>query len=193
VEGTCVGEWSKGQALADAATRAAHGVLVLADADSIVPADTLTDAVARVAAGAPWVMPHRKVYRLSEAHTARVYAGAAPEPRDTCRAPYAGVTGGGITVLSRATWDTVGGIDPRFVGWGGEDIAFGWALETLCGPGVHLAAPLFHLWHTQEFQGQHRRGSPESEALAGRYRDARGRPDKMRALIAEHAHEAVPV
>jgi len=192
IEGDCGGEWSKGRALADAAARASHDILVLADADSVVPADALVDAAARVAAGAAWVMPHRKVYRLSEAHTARVYAGAEPQPRDTCRPPYAGVTGGGITVVSRATWDTVGGIDPRFVGWGGEDIAFGWALETLCGPGVHLAAPLYHLWHHQEAQGDHRRGSSNSEALAGRYRQARNQPDVMRALIAEHAHEAVP-
>lgn len=189
IEGTCGGEWSKGAALADAAARAAHDIFVLADADSIVPAATLADAVARVAVGAAWVMPHRKVFRLSETHTNRVYGGADPAPRDTCRAPYVGVTGGGITVLSRQTWDTVGGVDPRFCGWGGEDIAFGWALETLCGPGVHLAAPLFHLWHTQEFQGQHRRGSAESEALAGRYRDARNQPDAMRALVAEHTLE----
>jgi len=193
IEGPCAGEWSKGRALADAAGRATHDLFVLADADSVVPAGTLEDAAARVAAGAAWVMPHRKVYRLSQEHTARIYAGADPQPRDTCRAPYSGVTGGGITVLSRTTWDTVGGVDPRFGGWGGEDIAFGWALETLCGPGVHLTAPLYHLWHTQEFQGQHRRGSPESEALAGRYRDARNKPDQMRALIAEHSHEAVPV
>jgi hypothetical protein len=193
VEGECPGKWSKGRALAAAVTQATHDILVLADADSIVPGDTLDEAARLVDAGAAWVMPHRKVYRLSQAHTERVYAGADPVPRDTCRPPYNGVTGGGIVVLSRATWDTVGGIDPRFLQWGGEDISFGWALETLCGPGVHLRAPLYHLWHKQEAQGDHQRGSPESEALAGRYRDARNRPDLMRALIDEHSHEAVPV
>jgi GT2 family glycosyltransferase len=193
VEGDCAGEWSKGRALADAVSRASHDVLVLADADSFVPADVLNEAVSRVAAGAGWVMPHRTVYRLSQAHTDRVYAGADPQPRDTCRPAYRGVIGGGITVLTRDTWRTVGGIDPRFVGWGGEDMAFGWALETLCGPPVHLTAPLFHLWHKQEAQGDHQRGCPESEALAGRYRQARNQPDVMRALIAEHAAEEVPV
>jgi len=194
IEGTCAGEWSKGEALADAAARASHDILVLADADSIVPADTLAEAARRVADGAAWVMPHRRVYRFDQAPTEAVYAGAEPEANVAwCRnrRPYAGVTGGGIVALSRAAWDTVGGIDPRFVGWGGEDIAFGWALETLCGPAVHLHAPLFHLWHRQEFQGEHRRGSPESEALAGRYRQARSDPDQMRALVAEHARELI--
>jgi len=187
IEGDCVGEWSKGRALAAATERASHDILVVADADSIVPADTLNDAVRRVADGANWVMPHRTVYRLSQTHTERVYAGAEPQRRDTARSPYTGVIGGGIVALSRQTWQAVGGIDPRFVGWGGEDIAFGWALETLCGPGVRLSGPLFHLWHEQEPKGDHRRGSPESEVLAGRYRDAHKKPDAMRALIDERA------
>lgn len=187
------GEWSKGRALADAAGRATHDILVLADADSIVPPEFLEEATRRVVGGAGWVMPHRTVYRLSQAHTERVYAGAEPANRDLCRPAYRGVVGGGITVLSRDTWRAVGGIDPRFVGWGGEDIAFGWALETLIGPAVKLTAPLYHLWHQQEAQGDHRRGCPASEALAGRYRQARNKPDVMRALVAEHAAEEVLV
>jgi len=187
IEGDCLGDWSKGAALAEAVGRASHDILVVADADSVVPADVLAQAVRVIGAGARWVMPHRTVFRLSEAHTAAVYAGAEPQRRDTCRAPYTGVTGGGITVLTRDAWRTVGGIDPRFVGWGGEDMAFGWALETLCGLGVHLTGPLFHLWHRHEAKGDRRRGCPESEALAGRYRAARNRPDLMRALVAEHA------
>lgn len=191
IEGRCEGEWSKGRAVADAAARASHPVLVVADADSIVPADILADAAARVAAGAPWVVPHRLVYRFDRGPTERVYAGAEPEANPAwCRArrPYPGginVPGGGIVVLSRAAWDTVGGIDPRFVGWGGEDLSFGRALETLCGPPVHLDGPLFHLFHPQEGQGRRRRGSPASEALGGRYLDAYRNPDVMRALVAE--------
>lgn len=188
----CDGPWSKGRALHAAAARATHDTLVLADADSIVPPDALREAVLLTRGGTGWVMPHRRVYRLSREHTARVYAGAEPAPRDVCRPVYTGVTGGGITVLTRAAWDTIGGIDPRFEGWGGEDLAAGWALETLCGPGTHLEAPFFHLWHEQLPQGTRRRGSPASEALAGRYRQARGKPEAMRALVAEHAPVGAP-
>lgn len=183
IEAGCDGDWSKGRALADGVARATHEVLVIADADSITEPEVLNEAVIRVAAGAPWVVPHKMVYRLSRAHTARVYAGRKPSTGGTSRSPYTGVLGGGITVLTRAAWNTVGGIDERFIGWGGEDLAFGWALETLCGPPVRLSAPLFHLWHPQEVKGAHRRGSPESEALAGRYKDARGNPEAMRVLI----------
>lgn len=189
VEGDCPGEWSKGRALADAAARAAHDILVVADADSIVPADVLADAARRVAAGANWVVPHKLVYRFDQAPTDRIYAGTEPAPNPAwCRGrrPYVGVAGGGIVVLTRQAWDTVGGIDPRFAGWGGEDISLARALETLVGPPVRLRAPLFHLFHPQELQGRRRRGSPESEALAGRYLDAHGKADVMRALVAEH-------
>jgi REP element-mobilizing transposase RayT len=191
IEGHADGDWSKGAALADAARRASHDLLVIADADCIIEAPVLHEAAQTAAAGAAaWVVPHRRVHRLSEKHTERVYAGAEPEARDLARPAYTGVAGGGITILTRDAWDTVGGIDPRFIGWGGEDLAFGWALETLVGQCVRLKGRLFHLWHQQEPIGASRRGCPESEALAGRYKDARGNPEQMRQLI-DSARELV--
>jgi len=190
------GDWSKGRALADGVTRAAHDILILGDADSVAPAEVLEDAARLVAGGAAWVMPHKLVYRYDQAPTEAVYSGAHPEANPAwCRGrrPYVGVAGGGIVVLTRQAWNITGGIDSRFTGWGGEDISFARALETLCGPAVRLAGPLFHLFHPQELQGRHRRGSTESEALAGRYLDAYGNPDAMRALIGEHTLEEVTV
>jgi hypothetical protein len=55
---------------------------------------------------------------------------------------------------------------------------------------VRLKGRLFHLWHQQEPIGASRRGCPESEALAGRYKDARGNPEQMRQLI-DSARELV--
>lgn len=183
LEGSCAGDWSKGAALADAYGRATGDVLVLADADSFVAAGTLRRAVAAVEAGTPWVMPHLWVQRLSRRFTAEVLAGAAPRRGRNCRQPYRGVMGGGIVVLLRTAWETVCGIDERFCGWGGEDISFGWALETLVGPPERLDGELWHLWHPHP--APRRRGSPASEALAGRYKDARGNPERMTALTDE--------
>jgi hypothetical protein len=83
--------------------------------------------------------------------------------------------------MLRSTWENVGGVDPRFVGWGGEDIAFGWALDTLAGPHTNLGAPLYHLWHPLAVD--RRKASPETDRLAGRYAEANGKPEAMRALI----------
>lgn len=186
VGGGIPGSWSKGATLANLVEQASHDLLVIADADCITRTAELAEAVARVAAGeANWAVPHRTVYRLTESHTARVLDGHAPQPRALDRPKHNGTVGGGIVVVTRDAWNTVGGIDPRFIGWGGEDMAFGWALETLCGKPIHLTAPLYHLWHPSEVTGKYRRGSPEAEALAGRYRDARRDPDAMRALVDE--------
>src|SRR5690606_37809457 len=82
---------------------------------------------------AGWAVPHRLVYRLSEAATSGVLAGLAPSPgMRLVQAPYVGYAGGGITVLPRSTYDQVP-LDPRFRGWGQEDESWAHALTVLAG------------------------------------------------------------
>lgn len=180
--------WSKGEAVADAFERAGPGaqVLVIADADSFLdkPEDLRT-AIELVRSGkAAWVAPHRVVYRLRETETARLYADQLATPRlgALCRPIYEGPIGGGITVVSRPAFELVRGIDRRFQGWGGEDLAFGWALETLVAPVTRLDGRLVHLWHPHP--APNLRGSPASEDLVARYRAARGVRRRMAAVIA---------
>lgn len=157
----------------------------MADADSYVAPEVLTEAVRLVTDGHPWVVPHAKVWRLKDRQTLRIYdTGLEPQLEYGMRldrGPYRSVPGGGITVLTREAWDTVGGVDPRFRGWGGEDLSFGRALETLCGRHTQLDGDLVHLWHPHP--APHKRGSRETEALASRYLDAYRTPRLMRALI----------
>lgn len=184
--GQCAGEWSKGAAVADAVNAAGRSasVYVLADADSVLhdPAD-LNAAIARVVGGEPWAVPHLRVYRLNAKESQRL----ADEPTSaarlgwTCRPVYQAVPGGGITVVSREAFEAVGGIDARFLGWGGEDLVFGWALETLVGNGWHGAGQLVHLWHPHP--APNLRGSIESEALVASYRSARGVRRRMQAVV----------
>jgi hypothetical protein len=187
--------WSKGAAVADALTRAPAGaqVLVLADADSFMlnPAD-LADAVELVIAGKPWCVPHRSVYRLRDKETARLEDAPELKPRLgwTCRPVYEGPPGGGITVLNREAFDLVGGVDPRFLGWGGEDVALGWALDTLIGPAVRLEGRLVHLWHPHP--APNLRGSADSEELVAAYRRARGVRRRMLAVVAGEQWEPAP-
>lgn len=186
IVGRCSGPWSKGAALRAAAAEASGEILVIADADSLVEPETIDEAIATVAATGDWVVPHRTVYRLTAEETERIYDGGKFRrgPGLVVRQPYTGPPGGGIVVLRRADWDLVGGVDPRFEGWGGEDICFGFALETLVGWHRRLVGRLFHLWH--EHPAPELRGSPESEALVARYKAARAKPSEMLALIEEH-------
>jgi len=182
------GGWSKGVAVDAGVRSTSTWGLVIADADVIVSVDALDATLGRVGSGAAWAQPHGRVYRLGENATRHLIEGEPYRPGRASRAQ--GPPGGGIVVLSRDAYDTVGGIDSRFVGWGGDDISFARALDTLVGPGVRLGAPMTHLWHVPMSRRpggrSSGRASPESEALAGRYYDAAGDPTAMRALVSEH-------
>lgn len=193
VFGSCSGEWSKGEAVAAARQLAADlapTVLVIADADStIARPEDLRAALEGVSSGRhPWIVPHSWVYRLREAETERLHANPEARPRlgHTCRPVYQGIPGGGITVLTADAFDTIGGIDRRFLGWGGEDVAFGYALETLVAPVHRLEGRLVHLWHPPETSNL--RGSETSERLVGHYTAANGFPRRMRHVIATGEH-----
>jgi hypothetical protein len=182
--------WSKGWAVAAALDGGDEPIIVIADADVLVPPDALSASITAVADGAPWAMPHGLVYRLSRAATNEVYVGAlVPPPHEIGgmlleRDAVPGPPGGGIVVTTRHAYAESGGIDPRFYGWGGEDISFARALDTLVGPGVRSDAPMWHLYHLRQARRPGNRAAlADSERLANRYLDAAGDPDAMRRLI----------
>jgi hypothetical protein len=153
-----------------AASEANGDVFVLADADCIVDVDRVREAVS---IGRP-VIPFERICRLSRAATERVLDGEAPDPGGgKCGAlgtPYA-------LVLSREHYFAVKGLDERFVGWGGEDNAFAYALSTMVAPLLRLPGVAYHLWHP----AQPKIG--ENGALFDRYRASRGDRAKMARLI----------
>lgn len=177
--------WSKGAAVDSVIDRAKTDGLIIADADALLTREGASDALRAVAHGSAWAQPHGRVLRLARNETKRVYRlGVDVLPRlggSSRPAP----PGGGIVVLSREAYDTVGGIDPRFHGWGGEDISFARALDTLAGYGIRFGGTLWHLYHQRTPRRLGNRASDESERLAGRYLDAENDPDAMRELVWE--------
>jgi hypothetical protein len=92
--------------------------------------------------------------------------------------------------VPRTVWDTVGGFDELFRGWGMEDTAFALAATTLVGPLVHMEGECWHLWHPSAPEGHINTPSANANRARGaRYQAAAGNPDAMRALMAEQAHE----
>lgn len=190
--GTCHPKepWSKGVAVRRAFDRTKDDVLVVADADVLVPPDCLAECVETVQAGTPWAQPHGRVYRLSHVQSAHAMESLTPRISELStealeRRSHACVPGGGIVVVSRDAFETVRGIDPRFVGWGGDDISFARALDTLCGEGVHLAGAMWHLWHPRAPRRRGNRASEASEELAARYLRASGNVADMNVLVGE--------
>lgn len=187
------GDWCKACAVRGAIDAAddfravnADDVLIVHDADVLVDLGAIREAVAVVASGdAGWAIPHGEVYRLTERATARYYETAEiPEYPDLTRWPYVGVEGGGAVVLRRMVYDDVP-LDPRFLGWGDEDVCWGWALRTLHGAPWRAAARLVHLWHPHAAPGAQRSPRWESDHLRRRYQVARDNPVRMRELLDE--------
>jgi hypothetical protein len=187
-------DWCKAEAVANAIAHSDAPILVLADAD--VWCDGVQDAIDRVRQGAPWARPHRLVYRLSPTSTQQVLAGTNPYPgmeldpdEPTARRPgrlnegYGGVDGGGIVVVRRDIYDDVP-LDPRYIGWGHEDVSWAAALTKLHGGPVRFGHNLWHLWHPPQPRLGRGFGSLEEVQLHQRYVKART-PELMRALIDE--------
>lgn len=183
VPGYCDGAWCKAEAVADALTRTDADVFCIADADCWVD---LPDACL-VGGQLDVLFPHWQVIRLNEQATARVYSAGlpdAPSPSDLTQAAYVGKVGGGVVVVTRDLYERAP-FDPRFLGWGREDEAFGRALLTLKRSHRHGDATLYHLFHEPQERQNRTQGSDANEQLWHRYRSAAGDVEAMRALIEE--------
>lgn len=190
IEGTAPeGEWRKALAVADAAARADTELVVVADAD--VWCDGLPEAIRAVEQGAGWAIPHMRVHRLTRDATDVVLNGGDIEG-EVEQFPYRGTEGGGIVVLPLATLRAIP-LDPRFAGWGGEDLSWSCALSTLAGPPWRGDAPLWHLWHPPQPETDRfgrKFGSVDNTRLMKRYARCTGNPALMLPLV-EEAKEAL--
>lgn len=174
--------WVKADAVNQAIEASAADVVVVADAD--VWCDGIMDAVAHVIDHGGWAVPHGRVHRLTEDASARVMAG---EPLDLDRVeqdPYRGVPGGGLVVIDRSLYLDIP-MDSRFVGWGGEDECWGFALQKIHGVPWRGTRPLMHLWHPPQERRSRGRGSVDTENLRHRYQRARHSRTQMLTLITE--------
>lgn len=89
-------------------------------------------------------------------------------------------------VVPRTVWETVGGFDERFIGWGYEDNAFALATSALCGNPLRLSGDLWHLFHTKSKENDV--NSPlylANRDLCSRYIEAANDPDQMRDILSE--------
>jgi hypothetical protein len=175
--------WSKADAVADALDDVDADLLIIADADVWAP--DLGKAVGAVQDGrTEWAIPHRRVHRLTPVATRHVIDGDLT--LSDCRAwderPYVGIIGGGVVVVTVELYGRVP-LDRRFIGWGGEDNAWGYALQTIAGSPVRYAGPLWHLWHPPQPRPRRARGSAANEQLRTDYRSAQVDVDRMRELV----------
>lgn len=130
----------------NAARRKATGNCFLSYSVDALPPDpkVLTALAARLKA-IPWIAGWRGQIRFNEPQTESLLAGLTPA--------HVGHPAGGICIGKEAlvavradVWDTLGGYDEAFVGWGPEDKAWHLALTTLFPTGVDW--PSGDLWQS---------------------------------------------
>lgn len=154
-------------------------VYVIADADTLVDGRQVAEAVA-LAGAEPGIVLAYSTFRYLSRRGTKAVLGGYRGPWEPLTEWSLDWTVSSCLAVSAATWAAVGGFDDRFRAWGGEDVAFVHACETLAGPTRRILGSVWHCWHPSE---------PERPVanfdLLGRYRDALGDPVAMRRLIEE--------
>lgn len=122
-------------------------VFVIADAD-VVPVPAQVEAAVELALQAPGIVqPFDRYIPLHKWDTAEVWdRGVVPDVMaDRPIAHWECISG--CLVLSRESWETVGGFDERFRGWGYEDSAFDQKMASIVAPRRSVPGPAWHLAH----------------------------------------------
>lgn len=152
--GTPPGPYSKTAAINEAYSRASGDVFIIADADAWMEPEALHRAVDVARRTNKLVVPWKFILRISEEQTQGVLAGdpsatfvVTENMRSTAFNGPDPMSAGTMLVISREGFEAVEGMDPRFRGWGMEDVAFGRACQTILGQTVYGNEEVVSLYH----------------------------------------------
>lgn len=131
------------------AKAASADVLVLHDNDMVIPADYSKEILAKVKNGFEVVNLKRFIFYLTEKHSAAMFENAYSLDAHAPESIMQNSEGGGSIAITKKAYQTIGGFDESFIGWGGEDNEFWERAQTLpLWPYAYL--PLVHLWHAAQ-------------------------------------------
>lgn len=184
--------------LATRALDAGAEILVFIDADSIPTPGAIQGALPTVMLRKSWLLPYTNYYNLTQEGSRQFmeappwavwraedgfeyeYVFPGPDPHDRPASV------GGSVIVHKEAWEKVNGYDERFRGWGGEDRAFAYALETMTRDLLRYPSPIYHLWHpAPEDQRFDNPDWERNRVLLQRYEKAHLMPALMSALVKE--------
>lgn len=139
------GTFNCAKAINQAAEKGPWDFAVIAGADVVVPTGQLRAAVGHASRTGYLTHAHDHFYALTPESTDRVLSGE-PLEVDLPVEWHEPMIGNGPVVVSWDLWETVGGYDEGFVGWGFEDVAFRHRCKQAKGE-AWVPGPNFHLWH----------------------------------------------
>lgn len=160
-------------------------IALIIDSDVICDPDHVREAVRLAVETGMVVVPFTVRHNLSERGSERIMAGD--------RGPWEGYIArnfydqhSSVIAVPRTAWETAGGFDETFAGWGMEDTAFAITVRTLVGDLIHMEGEVWHFWHPTAPEGHV--GTPSAianRARGARYQAALGNADAIRALLGE--------
>jgi predicted glycosyltransferase involved in capsule biosynthesis len=208
VEGDAPGvPFSKTCALNAAFRRSTGDVIVLLDADCLIDYQVILACADEIRKGREnnepvWFVPYDRLFRLTEESTAAFIASPEGDPTifgDPPSAEDIGPSSGSaaghwfgalIQILPREAFVSIGGMDPRFRGWGGEDIVNLLTTDTLFAQHRMTRNKVLTLWHTAIGDNKLRTWVDQPKAnsngyLGTRYRAVLRDRQRMRRLVDE--------
>lgn len=205
--GTDTGQpFSKSVAVNDAYRKSTGDMLVIADADSWVERPALDTALASAAAREHLVVPWWTAYRLHKEDSRIIMDGDPAVPYPVTQEMKNNCAGEGpspasaamVLCIQRVSYERVGGFDPRFRGWGSEDVSFGYACWTLLGRNEYCLGESYALYHPAPTNKKGMRvwkgdKGEYNMPLYERYRRAQGNPQLMAAICAQHPIGPTPI
>lgn len=155
------GAFSKSAACNAGVVVASTPVIALVDADTMVQSRALRACINRIVnpgerESIQAIRPFGRLIDLGENQSRNVQeTGELPrgltDASDAFRSSEHIPLAGGILVIEREAYLSIGGMDESFLGWGGEDDAFSSALKR-CGVKGRILTPEvgYHLWHNRD-------------------------------------------
>lgn len=183
-DGTSPDGYNRAAALNSALNNTEWDTAVIIDADIVVARTQVTNALLLASIDNRLTLAYTRYTPLTKAATTAMLRNhhASFSERDVATPP--GRMRNHVSsclVVPRGLWDTVGGMDERFVGWGCEDRAFHRACSVFGGGVNNAHGDVYHLWHTPA------RRTPmlkSNQTLEARYMGASTRQE-MRQLLDE--------
>jgi hypothetical protein len=211
------GVFSKAAAVNEAFKRSHGDIIVVMDADALIDTTIIRHAAERIRAARrvgvqTWCIPYHYLYRLTQKATEKILNSdprffpnfPKPMPQELVESMLGSGHGrrfGALClIMPREAFITTSGMDNRFRGWGGEDISWVHALDTLWGKHFNTPNSIFHLWHPRMSVGDWTDPTHQNwevriwpgqvkprvnDRLASRYHQANGNVEKMSRLVRE--------
>lgn len=147
------GPFNKAWGMNLAVRAAKHPVFVFTDAD-LLPPEKLDQYISTFQSGYALVKPYRRVIDLTPEQTQGAREGKidlsslTSMPQDRTGIGEHLVLCGGMFMIRHSAFVHVGGWDERFLGWGGEDDAFSYAVQRARLSTLEYDdQAVLHLWH----------------------------------------------